>query len=142
VPLLAAHIEALLASAADSEPSSWDQFFTRFQAVGPTVAAFVVLGGAVLTIWQKSRTDRRELWWTRVQWAADKSVDPDPGSRDIGAAALASLAAEKVKHAGDRNLLGAIANNELADVAKLVAAQDSHEALEFELAEGDPDGEG
>lgn len=128
-------------AATQADPTRWDLFFTRFQAVGPTVAALIVLGGAVLTIAQKNRTDRRSLWWARVQWAADKAVDDDPGKRVIGAAALAALATRRVKDRADRELLGAIADDELADVARQVPLVDEGETVEFELDEGGEDGQ-
>lgn len=107
------------------------------QAVGPAVAALIVLAGVALTIWQKNRTDARTLWWTRVEWAAERAADSDAGKKAIGAAALNALAAGKVKNKADRELIGAIVNVELADVAEQLDPTDSTETVVFELDEGD-----
>lgn len=95
----------------------WDVFFTRFQSVGPTIAAAIVLVGVLLTLRQKNKTDDRTLWWARVQWAADKLASPTPGERDIGGAAVLALAAVKPESETDRELLAAIADARLSLVA-------------------------
>ncbi|KQY61788.1 hypothetical protein ASD30_25390 [Nocardioides sp. Root140] len=75
--------------------------------------ALIVLGGVGLTVWQKNRTDRRSLWWSRVQWAADRAAAGDENSQAIGMAALVTLASDKNKDTADVELLGAIVDSQL-----------------------------
>jgi hypothetical protein len=75
----------------------------------PVLAAIVVLVGVLLTIRQKERTDRKEQWWKRVQWAADAVASADELRRCVGMSALTALivAAERIETA-DAGLLQAI----------------------------------
>ena len=38
--------------------------------------------------------DRRQQWWVRAQWAIDRSLSPDPVTRQVGTASLVVLADE------------------------------------------------
>jgi hypothetical protein len=79
---------------------------TRFV---PILAAAVVLAGVLLTIRQKERTDRKEQWWRRIQWAADAVASSDERRRCIGMSALTALifSADFIESA-DADLLQAI----------------------------------
>lgn len=43
---------------------------------------------------QRRRVDRRQQWWVRAQWAIDRSLSPDPVTRQVGTGALVVLADE------------------------------------------------
>lgn len=113
------------AAARAGDPTGWDLFFQRFQAVGPTVAALIVVVGALITLRQKNVTDARTLWWTRVQWAADKAAASDADERAVGQAALVSLARDGNKDEGDTLLLESIANAQLSEVSSQDPDDDS-----------------
>jgi len=40
--------------------------------------------GAMLALAQKAKTDRRDAWWKRAQWAIDKSLSDDEQTRTVG----------------------------------------------------------
>jgi hypothetical protein len=54
----------------------------------PLMAAGIVLIGTLIaagiTVRQKWKTDQRDAWWKRAQWAIDKSLSAEPNERDIG----------------------------------------------------------
>src|SRR3954447_19759911 len=54
----------------------------------PVVAAAITAAVALLvgvgTVWQKWRSDRRDAWWKRAQWAIDKSLSRRPRVQSIG----------------------------------------------------------
>lgn len=54
----------------------------------PVVAAVITAAVALLvgvgTVWQKWRSDRRDAWWKRAQWAIDKSLSRRPKVQSIG----------------------------------------------------------
>lgn len=54
----------------------------------------LAFAGGMLSLWQKALTDRRTAWWTRAQWAMDKSLSEDPATRRIGAEAMLVLASD------------------------------------------------
>lgn len=43
---------------------------------------------------QRRRVDRRQQWWVRAQWAIDRSLSPDPVTKQVGTGALVVLADE------------------------------------------------
>jgi hypothetical protein len=75
----------------------------------PVVAATLVLLGVLLTIRQKNRTDRKEQWWKRVQWAADAVASSDDRRRCLGMSMLIALIdSSPVVERDDARLLQAI----------------------------------
>ena len=75
----------------------------------PVIAATLVLWGVLLTIRQKNRTDRKEQWWKRVQWAADAVASTDDRKRCMGMSMLTALiATAAVVESDDVRLLQAI----------------------------------
>lgn len=106
--------------------------FQRAQAIGPSTAGLLVLVGAVVTVRQKNRTDRRNLWWSRVQWAADKTFGGTDAEQAAGQAALDSLAKDGAPDVGDLRLLAAIAAVQLDQIASYLAGAD----LDFDVDEG------
>jgi hypothetical protein len=75
----------------------------------PVVAAALILVGVLLTIRQKERTDQKDQWWKRVQWAADAMASDEEKRRLIGISALTALisVADTIGE-GDAGLLRAI----------------------------------
>jgi hypothetical protein len=74
------------------------------------VIAALITGSAVGsigigTIWQKWRSDRRDAWWKRVQWAIDKSLSADPVEREIGNESMSALNQEHWLSKADRRVL-------------------------------------
>lgn len=59
------------------------------------VVAAVALAVGCLTVGQKWRSDRREAWWKRAEWAIDKSLSDEPEQRDIGNRTMGILANER-----------------------------------------------
>ena len=86
--------------------SDWLDVISRF---APVFAAVLVLIGVYFTIRQKDRTDRKEQWWKRVQWAADAVMTTDTRHRCIGMSALTALiSTADVMSTDDAGLLQAI----------------------------------
>lgn len=66
---------------------------------------------------QKTEADSRAEWWRRTQWALDRALDPDEGTKALGLATLEVLARSEL--ARDEEL-------ELFDIAwKSVAGEDN-----------------
>jgi hypothetical protein len=83
----------------------------------PVVAALVAITGVWVTVAQKNRTDRREQWWKRVQWAAEQVVSDDEKKKAIGAGALLTLIAEtKQIDLADSKLLDTIVIQGLGNI--------------------------
>ena len=59
------------------------------------IAALVALVIGFGTVLQKWRSDRRDAWWKRAQWAIDKSLSKEADEREIGNRAMFVLANEK-----------------------------------------------
>lgn len=59
------------------------------------VAALVALAGVGVTILQRWRSDQRDAWWKRAQWAIDKSLSADPVEREIGSRAIGILVTKR-----------------------------------------------
>lgn len=59
------------------------------------VAALVALAGVGVTILQRWRSDQRDAWWKRAQWAIDKSLSADPSEREIGSRAIGILVTKR-----------------------------------------------
>ena len=82
------------------------------QPLATVVGAVIVGVAAYLTLRQRRSADsallaneraalehqravaRRQQWWVRAQWAIDRSLSPDPVTRQVGTAALVVLADE------------------------------------------------
>lgn len=69
------------------------------------VAALVVLTGAVVTVLQRRRADRKEQWWKRTQWALDPVRSDDDYSQVLGANVLAQQARSRDADREDARLL-------------------------------------
>lgn len=82
---------------------------------------------------QKTEADSRAEWWRRTQWALDRALDPDEGTKALGLATLEVLA---------RSELARTEELELFDIAwKSVAGDDNGDGLaeDGDLApDGDP----
>jgi hypothetical protein len=76
--------------AAQAEAGGW-----LTPAVATLMAAVVALTGVGATVFQKWRSDRRDAWWKRAQWAIDKSLNAEPDVREIGNRAMLVLVNEK-----------------------------------------------
>lgn len=80
------------------------------------VAGTVLLGTAV-TVVQKRRTDRRDAWWGRTQWALERILalqNPDDTSRTIGLIMLTRLQSSTLASNEERKMLGDVASGILA----------------------------
>ena len=67
---------------------------TGFQIVA-SVAAFIValIAAAIasVSLEQKKRSDNRNHWWQRMEWALDKFVSDDPLEQVMGASTFRAL---------------------------------------------------
>jgi Flp pilus assembly pilin Flp len=91
------------------------------------ITAAVTLGVALGTIWQKNRTDTREAWWKRTQWAMEAASAPGAENelrRTMGLTVLSALADEKAATAVDQAMMLAIAD-------KLLEAAPQRRELDF-----------
>lgn len=59
--------------------------------VAAVITAAVVFLVGFLTVMQKWRSDARQAWWTRAQWAIDKSLSPNPDEREVGSESMGVL---------------------------------------------------
>lgn len=65
-------------------------------AEATVVAAALAAVVALLNLAHTARVARRTAWWTRAQWAIDKTLDEQhPEAREVGAATLAILGTER-----------------------------------------------
>lgn len=81
-----------------------------------------------LALRQKTEADSRAEWWRRTQWALDRALDPDEGTKALGLATLEVLA---------RSELARNEELELFDIAwKSVAGEDNGEDLAQEAGPG------
>lgn len=77
---------------------------------------------------QKTEADSRAEWWRRTQWALDRALDPDEGTKALGLATLEVLA---------RSELARTEELELFDIAwKSVAGDENGEEVESEIEPG------
>jgi hypothetical protein len=80
------------------------------------VPAAVAVGVAIGTVWQKHKTDKREAWWKRVQWAMEAASTPGVEyelRRSMGLAMLNALLDERAATPEDQALILAVADNVL-----------------------------
>lgn len=63
--------------------------------------------GAMLSLAQKARNDRKDAWWKRAQWAMDQAFSPDAGRRETGFLALTILGKNERATGEDKKLLAA-----------------------------------
>ncbi|MGY1820763.1 Hsp20/alpha crystallin family protein [Geodermatophilus sp. SYSU D00079] len=61
--------------------------------VAALLTASVALLVGLVTVAQKWRSEAREAWWARAQWAIDKSLSADPVEREIGGDTMGVLGA-------------------------------------------------
>lgn len=66
------------------------------------IAAVLAAIVALVSVWQTRRYNRHTAWWTRAEWAIDKSLASEPEVREVGSFAMAVLAADR--HATDADL--------------------------------------
>ncbi|MDK4273745.1 hypothetical protein [Corynebacterium pseudodiphtheriticum] len=65
-----------------------------FQAIGSIATAIVAIIAAAIasnTLEQKRRSDDRNHWWQRMEWALDKFVSDDPLEQVMGASTFRAL---------------------------------------------------
>lgn len=74
------------------------------------LATFAVVLVAYLGYRQKSRSDMRDQWWKRAQWAIDSALsDADPQRRLAGLKVLVQLIGSDLATAEDADLMCALA---------------------------------
>ena len=64
------------------------------QIVGSFATVFVAIIAAAIaynTLEQKTRSDNRNHWWQRMEWALDKFVSDDPLEQVMGASTFRAL---------------------------------------------------
>jgi hypothetical protein len=77
---------------------------------------------------QKTEADSRAEWWRRTQWALDRALDPDEGTKALGLATLEVLA---------RSELARNEELELFDIAwKSVSGEENGDEAESEAGAG------
>ncbi len=76
---------------------------TAFEVTaGVGLSAFTA---AMLGLAQKIRNDRRAAWWSRAQWAIDKSLSDDEQTRHVGTDAMQVLAQDRTATEADLQVL-------------------------------------
>lgn len=88
--------------------------------VGPgvtAVAAVLALCVGSLTLFQKSRADRRDQWWKRAQWAMDHTLSESEENRQLGFRVLSVLGESKLARAEELAILESLADDELVPLA-------------------------
>ncbi|MCV2489897.1 hypothetical protein OF117_11035 [Geodermatophilus sp. YIM 151500] len=89
------------------------------------MAALVALVGVGVTVLQKWRSDRRDAWWQRAQWAIDKSYSPDPDQREIGNRSMGVLNRDSFGiWDADREVLRIALRRSFEDAAASAAARE------------------
>ena len=86
-------------------------------SVATAVAAIGAIGAIVVgifTIRQRSESDARAQWWSRVQWAVDLSFEEERPRRTVGFEALALLARSPLARSGDVDFLRGLTLEPLA----------------------------
>ena len=83
--------------------AAWWATVTASQATLLAAAGVGLIGS--VTIAQKVRTDRRDQWWKRAQWAVDLTVVGNEYSQTVGWAALDNLTVEGGATRRDERLL-------------------------------------
>jgi hypothetical protein len=56
------------------------------------IAAALATIVALLSLRQTHRATLRDAWWKRAEWAIDKSLSPEPETREVGAHVMLILA--------------------------------------------------
>lgn len=84
-----------------SAQPDWVKQVAGFGPLATTCAAAVALLVGWATIGQRRRSDRRDQWWKRAQWALDHATTPDSDTqgalrRKVGQSAIAYLGRESV----------------------------------------------
>ncbi len=77
----------------------------EWQPLATVGAALLVLIGAGITIRQRDRSDRKDQWWKRTQWALDLTLHPDDFASELGYAGLAEQARSRLADAEDLRFL-------------------------------------
>jgi len=81
------------------------------------IVAGIALVGTAATVIQKRRTDRRDAWWGRAQWALEHIIaaqGPDDTERTIGLVLLISLQSSHLASDEERKMLEEVADAILA----------------------------
>lgn len=81
------------------------QTLASFGPAATALTAAVALVIGVMTIRQKSHTDRREQWWKRVQWALDKATSGSESEQGVALAALTALLEDDTATPADATML-------------------------------------
>lgn len=84
--------------------------------VATAVTALVALNVGVVTVQQKRIADARAAWWSRAQWALERSMGENVRGRMIGQLAVAHLAKSDLATDDDLALLLALPDSILARV--------------------------
>lgn len=118
-----------------------DTTMTTLTQLGPAATALVALVAlliGVATVRQKARSDRRDQWWKRAQWAIDHALDErSSNSRTAGLNALTMLGRSRLAGTEELELLDSLGIDELTGLAPADAlAHDGMEAPEPEEGGG------
>lgn len=110
---------------------------TTLTQLGPAATALVALVALVIgvaTVRQKARSDRRDQWWKRTQWAIDHALDERlPHGRTAGLNALKMLGRSRLAGTEELELLDSFGIDELTGLAPTEAlAHDRKDAPEPE----------
>ncbi|WP_271395481.1 hypothetical protein [Neomicrococcus lactis] len=90
------------------------------------VIAFLSYRG---TLKQKTQSDDRNAWWSRVQWALDSALSDDPQRRETGLVAIEHMHTSPWATSIDLALLRSMARAVMDETLEL-GFQDDPEALE------------
>lgn len=101
---------------AESAPTILDEL-AKLGPIATGSAAVVALIVGLATLWQRNRTDKRDQWWKRAQWALDLTLDEDPIRQAVGLRALQYLANSKLAGRDEAAMLEAAWAEPLADEA-------------------------
>jgi len=77
------------------------------------IVSGVALIGTAVTIYQKSRTDRHEVWWGRTQWALEQVLanqGMDDENRTVGLLMLQALQESGLANREERRMLEQVAD--------------------------------
>ena len=83
------------------------------------VVGCIAFGGVVLGVAQKWRSDRREHWWKRTQWALEQ-LEKGPEARTLGLIVLERQLDSRLANEEDFRMANDIADIVLAGEAQVV----------------------
>lgn len=113
--------------------------------VATSLTALVALNVGVVTVAQKRVADARAAWWSRAQWALERSMEESVRSRVIGQLTLAHLVHSDLVTADDLALIEAIPDAVVAGVEVVDPEQGAGsgaappDTLEVDVIDVDPE---